>query len=54
VRRLTKADQPRHVADRNRRLLDQQLRRRAQPSRVQVLAEGRLAELRVGPVQLPR
>jgi hypothetical protein len=54
MRRLTEADQPRHLADAQRRLLDQQLGGCPQPARVEILAKGRLAELRVGAVELSR
>jgi hypothetical protein len=48
MRRLTKADQSGHVAHRDRRLLDQQLRGDVQAACEQILAEAHLAELRVG------
>jgi hypothetical protein len=54
VRRLAIADQPRHVAHRDRRLLGQQLRRDRHAPRQQVLAEARLAELPVCALQLSR
>jgi hypothetical protein len=54
VRRLTVADDAGDVAHGDRGLLDQKLRRRAHAPRQQILAEGALAELRVGARQLPR
>jgi hypothetical protein len=54
VRRLAVADEPRDVADGNRRLLGEQLRRRAHPPREQVLVEAQLAELRIRALNLPR
>jgi hypothetical protein len=51
---LAKADQPGDVAHGDRRLLDQQLRGDVQAAREQILAEGRLAELRVGARHLAR
>jgi len=54
VRRLAIADQPRHVAHRDRRLLGEQLRRHRHAPRQQVLAEARLAELPVCALQLAR
>jgi hypothetical protein len=54
VRRLAVADEPRHVAHRDRRLLGQQPRRDRHAPRHQVLVEARLAELRVCPLQLAR
>jgi hypothetical protein len=54
VRRLTKPHEPCDVAHCNRRLLDQQLRGDVQAARVQILAEGRLAELGVRTRQLAR
>jgi hypothetical protein len=52
VWRLAVADQLRDVAYADRRLLGQQLRRRGQPPRAQVLLKARLAELRVGALHL--
>jgi hypothetical protein len=52
VRRLTKAHEPRHVANRDRGLLDQQLGGNVQATREQFLAEGDLAELGVCPREL--
>jgi hypothetical protein len=54
VRRLAVAHQPRHVAHGDRRLLGQQLRGHPHAPRLQVLLETRLAELRVGALQLAR
>jgi hypothetical protein len=54
MRRLAKADQPGDVAHRDCRLLDQQLRRHFQSACEQILAKGRLAELRVCARQLAR
>jgi hypothetical protein len=54
VRRPAVADQPRHVAHRDRRLLGQELRRDRHAPRQQVLAEARLAELPVRALQLAR
>jgi hypothetical protein len=54
VRRLTIADQPRHVAHRDRRLLDQELGCGPHSPRQQVLTEGRLPELCVSARHLPR
>jgi hypothetical protein len=54
VRRLAVADQPRHVAHRDRRLLGQQLSRDRHAPRHQILVETRLAELRICALQLAR
>jgi len=54
VRRGAVADQPRHVAHRDRRLLGQELCRDRHAPRQQVLAEARLAALGVRPLQLAR
>jgi hypothetical protein len=54
VRRLAIADQPRHVAHRDRRLLGKELRRDRHAPRHQVLVEARLAELRIRALQLAR
>jgi hypothetical protein len=54
VRRLAVAHQPRHVAHLDRRLLGQELRRDRHAPRQQLLAEARLAELRVCALQLTR
>ncbi|HEY2571204.1 MAG TPA: hypothetical protein VGI27_07015 [Solirubrobacteraceae bacterium] len=54
VRRLAVADEPRHVAHRDRRLLGQEPRRDRHASRLQVLVEARLAELRIRALQLAR
>jgi hypothetical protein len=54
VRRLAKADQPGDVAHRDRRLLDQQLRRYFESACEQILAKGHLAELRICARQLAR
>jgi hypothetical protein len=54
VRRLAIADEPRDVADGDRRLLGEQLRRRAHPPCEQVLVEAQLAELRIRALNLPR
>jgi hypothetical protein len=50
---LAIADQPRHVAHRDRRLLYQQLRGGSHAPRQQVLTEGRLPELRISTRHLP-
>jgi hypothetical protein len=54
VRRRAVADQPRHVAHRDRRLLGQELRRDRHAPRQQVLVEARLAELGISALQLAR
>jgi hypothetical protein len=54
VRRLAVADQPRHVAHRDRRLLSEQLRGDRHAPRQQVLAKARLAELPISALQLAR
>jgi hypothetical protein len=54
MRRLAKAHEPRHVAHRDRGLLDQQLRGHVQAARNQILAEGDLAELGIGARELTR
>ncbi len=54
MRRLAKADQSGNVTHGDRRLLDQQLCGDVQTAREQVLAEGALAELRVGARHLTR
>ncbi len=54
VRRLAVADEPRDGADRDRRLLGEQLRRRAHPPLEQVLVKAQLAELRIDALNLPR
>jgi hypothetical protein len=54
VRRLAIADQPRHVAHRDRGLLHQKLRGSSHSSRQQILTKGRLPELGVGACYLPR
>jgi hypothetical protein len=53
VRRLAVANQARHVAHRDRGLIREQLRRDRHAPREQVLLEARVAELRVGALQLP-
>jgi hypothetical protein len=50
VRRLAVADESRHVAHGNRRLLGQELRRHRHAPCQQILLEARLAELRVRPL----
>jgi hypothetical protein len=54
VRRLAVADELRDIADRDRRLLGEQLRRGGHPPCEQVLVEAELAELRVRSLNLPR
>jgi hypothetical protein len=54
VRRLTVADEPRHVGDCDRRLLGEQLCSGRHPPREQILVKTHLAELRVGALDLPR
>jgi hypothetical protein len=54
VRRLAVANEPRHVAHRDRRLLGEQLRRDRHAPRDQVLVEARLAELRIRALELAR
>jgi hypothetical protein len=54
VWRLPESDEPGHVAHRDRGLLDQQLRGDVQTAREQILAEGDLAKLGVGPCELAR
>ena len=51
---LTKADQPRHVAHGDRRLLDQQLGGHVQPALAQLLMKANLAELGEGARELTR
>jgi hypothetical protein len=54
VRRLAVADEPRHVGDRNRRLLGEQLCSSRHSPREKILVKAHLAELRVGALDLPR
>jgi hypothetical protein len=54
MRRLAVADQPCDVAHGDRRLLAEQLRRRAHAPRQQILVKAQLAELRVGALHLAR
>ncbi|HST33139.1 MAG TPA: hypothetical protein VLJ80_06420 [Solirubrobacteraceae bacterium] len=54
VWRLAVANQPRHVAHLDRRLLGQELRRDRHAPRQQLLVEARLTELRVCALQLAR
>jgi hypothetical protein len=54
VRRLAEADEPGHVADGDRWLLREQLRRDRHASGEQVLVKARLAELGVRALQLAR
>ena len=51
---LAEADQPRHVAHRDCRLLDQQLGGHAQPALAQFLVEANLAKLSEGACELTR
>ena len=53
VSRLAIADQARHVGDRDRALLGQQLGRGRQPSRAQILGKGQLAKLLIRALHLP-
>jgi hypothetical protein len=54
VRRVAIADESRYVANGDRRLLREQLRRSRHAPRVQVLVEAQLAELRVRALDLAR
>lgn len=49
---LSIANQTAHVGHRDRGLIDQEIRRHAHPPREQILAEGPLAELRIGALEL--
>jgi hypothetical protein len=52
--RLAKADQPRHIAHGDRRLLDQQLRGDIQTAAQQILAKGPLSKLPIDTGKLAR
>jgi len=54
VRGLAVADEPRHLAHRDRRLLGQQLRGDRHPPPQQVLLKARVTELGIGALQLAR